>query len=102
MTLPFFCGEETLPIGPAQSKYLNGVAAIETTLAPLGLLDRLQAIETRLGRVRTERWGPRMIDLDILFYGQETISHPRLTVPHPEIRQRDFVQRELKELGYRG
>ena len=95
--------EETPPIGPGrQANYLNAVAAIETTLAPLDLLDRLQAIETRLGRVRLERWGPRTIDLDILVYGKEFISHPRLTVPHPEIKHRDFVQRELKEVGYRG
>ena len=92
--------EETEPIGPAQPRYLNGVAAIETRLEPLDLLDRLQAIETRLGRARKERWGARTIDLDILIYGRETISHPRLIVPHPEIRNRWFVQRELKELGF--
>jgi 2-amino-4-hydroxy-6-hydroxymethyldihydropteridine diphosphokinase len=94
--------EETQPIGPAQPNFLNAVAAIETSLEPLDLLDRLQAIETRLGRVRGERWGPRTIDLDILFYGDQTISHARLTVPHPEIKQRYFLQRELKEIGFHG
>ncbi|OGR90047.1 MAG: 2-amino-4-hydroxy-6-hydroxymethyldihydropteridine diphosphokinase [Elusimicrobia bacterium RIFCSPLOWO2_01_FULL_59_12] len=94
--------EETVPFGPVQPAYLNGVAAIETALEPLELLDRLQAIEARLGRARAERWGPRTIDLDILYYGNEQIAHPRLTVPHPEIYQRDFVQRELKEAGYHG
>jgi 2-amino-4-hydroxy-6-hydroxymethyldihydropteridine diphosphokinase len=94
--------EETTPIGPAQPTYLNGVAAVETTLSPLALLDRLQQIEECLGRVRTERWGARTIDLDILHYGQERILHPRLTVPHPQIPNRDFVQRELREVGYHG
>jgi 2-amino-4-hydroxy-6-hydroxymethyldihydropteridine diphosphokinase len=94
--------EETLPIGPAQPFYLNAVAAIETTLSPFELLDCLQEIENALGRVRTERWGPRVIDLDVLFYGDETVSHPRLVIPHPEILKRDFVQRGLKEVGYRG
>jgi 2-amino-4-hydroxy-6-hydroxymethyldihydropteridine diphosphokinase len=92
--------EETDPIGPSQPKYLNAVAAIETVLSPLGLLDRLQTIEGQIGRVRNERWGPRIIDLDLLFYGDERIQHPRLTVPHPEIANRPFVQRELREAGY--
>lgn len=94
--------EETKAIGPVQPDYLNGVAAIETTLAPLVLLDRLQAIENKLGRERLEKWGPRTIDLDILFYGDETIADPRLTVPHPEIKNRDFVRRELEQAGYHG
>jgi 2-amino-4-hydroxy-6-hydroxymethyldihydropteridine diphosphokinase len=94
--------EETKPVGPPQPDYLNGVAAIETTLAPLDLLDRLQAIEKQLGREHVEKWGPRTIDLDILYYGDETITLPRLTVPHPQIAQRDFVQRELKQAGYHG
>jgi 2-amino-4-hydroxy-6-hydroxymethyldihydropteridine diphosphokinase len=95
--------EETAPIGPAgQPPYLNAVAAVETTLQPLELLDRLQEIESALGRTRGEKWGPRLIDLDLLYYGEETISHPRLTVPHPEIGQRDFVRRGLKEAGYHG
>jgi 2-amino-4-hydroxy-6-hydroxymethyldihydropteridine diphosphokinase len=94
--------EETTPIGPAQPPYLNGVVVIETTLAPLDLLDRLQAIEAELGRVRGIPWGPRTLDLDILIYGNERILHPRLIVPHPQIGQRSFVQRELKEVGYGG
>lgn len=94
--------EETAPIGPPQPTYLNGVAVIETSLAPLALLDRLQEIEDCLGRVRLERWGARKIDLDILYYGQERIANTRLTVPHPQIQRRDFILRELKEVGYRG
>jgi len=94
--------EETRPIGPEQADFLNGVVSIETTLRPLDLLDRLQAIEKQLGRQHTEPWGPRTIDLDLLYYGHETISHPRLTVPHPEIGHRAFIQRELKEVGFHG
>jgi 2-amino-4-hydroxy-6-hydroxymethyldihydropteridine diphosphokinase len=94
--------EETAPVGPVQPRYLNAVAALETALSPLDLLDRLQAIEAKLGRVRDIRWGPRTIDLDLLIYGEDTVSHPRLTVPHPEIAHRDFVQRGLRQAGYRG
>lgn len=94
--------EETTPIGPIQPLFLNAVAAIKTSLPALELLDVLQAIENHLGRIRSEPWGPRIIDLDILYYGNETINHPRLTVPHPQIPQRYFVQRELRQAGYRG
>jgi 2-amino-4-hydroxy-6-hydroxymethyldihydropteridine diphosphokinase len=94
--------EETEPIGPAQPKFLNGVAVVETTLPALALLDRLQMIEDCLGRERKEHWGPRKIDLDILYYGQERIANNRLTVPHPQISRRDFVQRELKQVGFDG
>jgi 2-amino-4-hydroxy-6-hydroxymethyldihydropteridine diphosphokinase len=93
--------EETAPIGPPQPAYLNGVAVIETTLDPLALLDRLQEIEVSIGRVRTERWGARTLDLDILYYGDRRIVNARLTVPHPQIPQREFVQRELREVGFR-
>ncbi len=94
--------EETPPMGPIQPVYLNAVVAIQTTLSALALLDALQAIEQQLGRTRGEHWGPRTIDLDILYYGQDVINHPRLTVPHPQIPHRYFVQRELKQVGYRG
>lgn len=91
---------ETKPIGPQnQPDFLNGVASIETRLTPIALLDCLQAMEDKLGRVREGRWGPRTIDLDILLYGDETIDLPRLKVPHPEIKNRPFVQEALKELG---
>jgi len=92
---------ETEPVGPVQDqpKFINAAVAIETTLSPIELLDQLHTIEETLGRVRRERWGPRLIDLDILLYGDETINHPRLVVPHPEIRNRPFVQTALRELG---
>ncbi len=89
------------PMGPAdQPEYVNAVLAIATTLAPLDLLDQLQAIETAFGRVRIgERWGPRTLDLDILLYGQEVIDHPRLTVPHVGLALREFVVYPLQEVA---
>jgi 2-amino-4-hydroxy-6-hydroxymethyldihydropteridine diphosphokinase len=93
---------ETDPIGPIQDqpRYLNSVIAMETSLAPLDLLDGLLHIEQQLGRVRKERWGPRTVDLDILLYGDETLNHPRLQIPHPEIQNRPFLASLLKEVGY--
>ena len=92
--------EETAPIGPVeQQPYLNQMVALETTLAPLALLDRLLEIERAAGRVRTIRWGPRTLDLDIVLFETQTVAHERLTVPHPELPRRDFWQRELAELA---
>ena len=92
---------ETAPWGDEdQPAFLNAVARGATELAPLELLDRTQAIENRLGRVRTSRrWGPRAIDLDILLYGGEVVAHPRLTIPHLHIRERGFVLRPLADLA---
>jgi 2-amino-4-hydroxy-6-hydroxymethyldihydropteridine diphosphokinase len=91
--------EETAPIGPAnQGAYLNQMVALETTLAPRALLGHLQAIERAAGRVRAERWGPRTLDLDIVQFGERTVHDPDLTIPHPELPNRDFWQRELSQL----
>ena len=91
--------EETAPLGPVtQGSYLNQMLSLETTLSPRGLLDRLQAIEAREGRVRRERWGPRTLDLDIVCFEVQTVDEPGLRVPHPELPHRDFWQRELAEL----
>lgn len=79
-------------IGPGlQADYINGVAKIETELPPLALLDALQAIELQQHRQRLEHWGPRTLDLDLLLYNQDTLNHPRLTLPHPYLTQRAFV-----------
>jgi 2-amino-4-hydroxy-6-hydroxymethyldihydropteridine diphosphokinase len=88
------------PMGPlAQPDYLNGVAVVNTTLAPHTLLDALQDIEASQGRVRsTERWGPRTLDLDLLLYGTQVICDERLTVPHPGLGQRNFVLYPLNEV----
>jgi 2-amino-4-hydroxy-6-hydroxymethyldihydropteridine diphosphokinase len=90
---------ETEPVGPVeQGPFLNGAARLETSLAPRELLERLLAIENRLGRVRTERWGPRTIDLDLLLYGNERIDESGLTVPHPRLHERRFVLEPLADL----
>ena len=93
---------ETEPVGYLdQPNFLNGAARLETELAPSELLERLLAIEGRLGRVRGEgpRFGPRTIDLDLLLYGEQTIDEPGLTVPHPRLWERRFVLEPLAELA---
>ncbi len=88
------------PMGPQdQPDYLNAVAEISTTLAPLELLEQLQLIEKSQGRLRNRRWGARTIDLDLLLYGQGRVDHPRLQVPHPGIGARRFVLVPLQELA---
>lgn len=88
------------PLGPGdQPDYINGVARIATTLPPEPLLTALQDIENRQGRRRDIRWGPRTLDLDILLYGDDTLASPRLTVPHPQLKQRNFVLVPLHDLA---
>lgn len=89
------------PLGPSdQPRYNNAVAALDTSLPPLILLDALQAIELAQGRQRkAERWGPRTLDLDILLFGDRLISEPRLTVPHYHIHARAFVLYPLAEIA---
>jgi 2-amino-4-hydroxy-6-hydroxymethyldihydropteridine diphosphokinase len=90
---------ETAPLGPiAQGPFLNQMIAIETVLAPSELLAELQRIEADAGRVRDARWGPRTLDLDIVLFEQQAVREPGLTVPHPELSNRDFWLRELAEL----
>ncbi len=88
------------PMGPQdQPEYVNAVARLDTQLEPRALLDALQGIEAACGRRRDgTRWGPRMLDLDILVFGNEMIDQPGLRVPHPGIAQRDFVLFPLLEL----
>ena len=82
-----------------QPSFLNAVVRGSTELSPLELLDAMQAIENQLGRVRTQHWGPRAIDIDILLYGSDVIDVPRLKVPHPYMAQRGFVLRPLADLA---
>lgn len=87
------------PMGPQdQPNYLNAVVQLDTTLAPLALLDQLQQFEQDAGRIRVRRWGERTLDLDLLIYGQEQIQNERLTVPHIGILERDFVIVPLLDL----
>ena len=91
--------EETAPLGPVpQPPFLNQMVAVETTLTPRELLIRLQEVERREGRTRGMRWGPRTLDLDIVSFRDQAASDADLRVPHPEIANRDFWQRELAEL----
>ncbi len=92
------------PLGlPGQPDYVNAVALLRTALAPLELLDRLQRIEHAMGRVRDgRRWGPRVIDLDLLLYGGRRMNHPRLKLPHPELHHRAFVLIPLADVAPRG
>ena len=91
---------KTDPVGyEAQAQFLNGVAAIHTTLSPLSLLHTLKDIETAIGRKHRIRWGPREIDLDILIYGDLCLQTEKLVVPHPEMHLRGFVLVPLAEIA---
>lgn len=89
------------PLGPPeQPRFVNAVAALDTELAPLALLDALQAIERAQGRVRkAERWGPRTLDLDILLFGDLQLASERLTLPHYHMHARAFVLYPLAEIA---
>lgn len=91
---------ETEPVGyKRQDWFLNCAICTETELKPMELLDFLQSIEKKLGRVRTIKNGPRTIDLDILFYGDKIINEDMLIIPHPRLHERLFVLEPLKELS---
>jgi len=84
------------PVG--QNNYLNAALKIQTKLSAPSLLKKLKKIEDELGRAKTARFGPRIIDLDILLYGDKSIKTKRLTIPHPRMFSRDFVIKPLKEI----
>jgi 2-amino-4-hydroxy-6-hydroxymethyldihydropteridine diphosphokinase len=91
--------EETAPLaGMEQPPYLNQMVLLETELSPRALLEAGQAIEQQAGRVRTVRWGPRTLDIDIVRFGDRRLTEPDLIIPHPELPNRDFWLRELAEL----
>ena len=88
------------PLGPAaQPDFVNAVAQIETRLSAKDLLATTLHIENLLGRTRTERWAPRVIDIDVLLYGDMRLSTPEITVPHPRMYDRAFVLVPLAELA---
>ena len=92
--------EETSPLGGMpQPPYLNQMVLLDTGLEPRALLHACQAIEREEGRERTEHWGPRTLDLDIVRFGSRQVSDRDLIIPHPELSNRDFWQRELAELS---
>jgi 2-amino-4-hydroxy-6-hydroxymethyldihydropteridine diphosphokinase len=91
--------EETEPVGPVeQGNFLNQMVSVASDLSPRALLTALQGIETAAGRVRGVRWGPRTLDLDIVLIDGVEHSDDTLTVPHPELPNRDFWLRQLAEL----
>lgn len=92
---------ESEPWGPVQEQdpYANAVAHVRTGLSATQLLDQLQEVEESMGRVRTQRFGPRVIDLDLLLYGDDEWESDRLTLPHPRMAERDFVITPLLEIA---
>ena len=82
-----------------QSEFANACAIGETTLGPYELLAAIKTIEADMGREPTRRWGPRLIDIDILFYGTQAIEDPELTIPHRELFARQFVLAPLAEIA---
>jgi len=88
------------PLGPQdQPDFINAVAQVDTRLTAERLLECLQAIEKQQGRVRTRRWGPRTLDLDLLLFGDIVLRSDTLTVPHPEMHRRAFVLYPLHEIA---
>jgi len=97
MVSPFY---QSTAIGPGeQPDYINAVIEASTTLNPYQLLETLQGIENQQGRERTIRWGARTIDLDILLFGDLTISEHELTIPHPRLKERNFVLYPLYDIA---
>lgn len=89
-------------VGPGrQPDYVNGAIEIRTNLDATALLEALQSIETQHGRIRSERWGARTLDLDLLWYNGEIIDLPQLQVPHPRINERNFVLFPLRDIAPR-
>ena len=90
---------EPVDVEEAQPWFLNCAVAIETELSPREVLDRILSMELAMGRVRVEKRGPRPVDIDIIFFGDEVIDLPGLTVPHPAMQSRRFVLAPLAEIA---
>lgn len=93
---PFY---RSAPVDATGPDFVNAVAALDTTLTPLALLDLLQALEQRHGRQRPYKNAPRTLDLDLLLHGDATLAHQRLVLPHPRMQLRAFVLRPLRDLA---
>lgn len=94
-----FYETEPVEVESAQPWFLNCAVAMETELLPLQFLTSMLALERSMGRTRTEPKGPRTIDIDIVFFGNDVLDTPELTVPHPAMQQRRFVLEPLAEIG---
>lgn len=90
---------QTQAVGPPQPDYFNGCVLLKTTLSPPRLLATLLAVEQEFGRERRERWGPRLLDLDLLLFADLVLTTPTLTIPHPRMRERAFVLVPLAEIA---
>ena len=90
---------QTKPVGPPQPDYFNGCAILAVQQTPEELLSLLQAVELQFGRVRTQKWGARTLDLDIILYEDLILNHPLLKIPHPLFAQRAFVLVPLAEIA---
>ncbi len=90
---------QTKPIGPPQPDYVNGCAVLQVQLQPAELLTLLQGIELQFGRVRTEKWGARTLDLDLLLYDDLVMNTANLIIPHPYLTERAFVLLPLAEIA---
>jgi len=90
---------ETEPIGPKQRNFYNIAGKFKTNLKPQELLKTVKQIEEKLGRIKTYHWGPRVIDIDILFYGKQIIKSKNLIIPHKEIINRAFVLVPMNEIA---
>ncbi len=91
---------ETEPVGEIpQDWFINAVLCAQTSLSPLQLLHCLQEIEHEMGRVRKDKWGPRIIDLDLLFFANKIMGHKELILPHPEVENRRFVLAPMAEIA---
>ena len=90
---------QSAPIGPPQPDYLNGCALLKVQLTPEELLAALLEVEKQFGRVRTQRWGPRSLDLDLLLFDRVILETPELQIPHPRMRERAFVLVPLAEIA---
>lgn len=89
----------TAPVGPPQPDYRNACVLLETNLAPEELLRTLLQTEAQFGRERRERWGPRLLDLDLLLFGDVVMTTPTLQLPHPRMHERAFVLVPLTEIA---
>lgn len=89
---------ETDPVGPPQPDFLNAAVVVDCDLPPVELVGLLKQVEAEIGREQSERWGPRVIDLDLLLYGEESVSKPGVTVPHAELTNRAFALVPILEI----
>ncbi len=90
---------QTQPVGPVQPLFWNGCALLKVQIDPHTLLQILLGIEQQFGRVRRERWGPRILDLDVLLFGDLILKTPDLEIPHPRMTERAFVLAPLAEIA---